>query len=46
MGIKKTNIATVDNNGTVKGISPGTATITATLIDNNGNETKIKSSIK
>ena len=41
----KTNIATVDNNGTVKGISPGTATITATLIDNNGNETKIKSSI-
>lgn len=41
----KTNIATVDNNGTVKGISPGTATITATLIDNNGNGTKIKSSI-
>ena len=41
----KNSIATVDGNGTVKGVSPGTSTITATLIDNNGNETKIKSTI-
>lgn len=38
----KPNIATVDNNGIVKGITPGTATITATLLDNNGNLTPIK----
>ena len=30
------------NNGVVTGIAPGTVTITATMLDNNGNETKIK----
>ncbi|MBO5348680.1 MAG: Ig-like domain-containing protein [Clostridia bacterium] len=37
-----TSVATVDSNGRVTGIAQGTTTITATMLDNNGNPTNVK----